>query len=408
MSRDEYLFTDGDLRATLEVERTKLAAAANGLPADEVLSKGVEALATQLVERFRVEPLEVDWTSANVSHADAQVDVSRDPLRAIFDQSRPFYVPGTTITYHVPFRGDANLFNLHPSRFTLNPPLGTVHGDELRIEFTLPVPLRDTVRADLDREITQIKNYIGWVNSDVAGYNAGLDAAARAAVMRRRDKVVADHELIASLGVPVRRKEDAAPTYAVPPVRRTVKYPAVAGASARPPEPVLPAETYEEILSIIRNMALVFERSPKAFAGMDEEDLRQHFLVQLNGQYEGNATGETFNFDGKTDILIRHKGRNTFIGECKFWAGPKKLSETIDQILRYTSWRDTKTAILVFNRERELSRVLAQIAPTVSAHPNFVRDVPYGDETSFRFVLRHRDDASRELTLTVVVFEVPA
>jgi hypothetical protein len=38
---------------------------------------------------------------------------------------------------------------------------------------------------------------------------------------------------------------------------------------------------------------------------MREEDLRQHFLVQLNGQYEGQATGETFNFQGKTDILIR-------------------------------------------------------------------------------------------------------
>ena len=32
------------------------------------------------------------------------------------------------------------------------------------------------------------------------------------------------------------------------------------------------------------------ERSPYAFKAMNEENLRQHFLVQLNGQFEGNAT----------------------------------------------------------------------------------------------------------------------
>jgi hypothetical protein len=36
------------------------------------------------------------------------------------------------------------------------------------------------------------------------------------------------------------------------------------------------------------------------FAGMGEETLRSHFLVQRNGVYEGQATGETFNFEGNT------------------------------------------------------------------------------------------------------------
>jgi hypothetical protein len=46
---------------------------------------------------------------------------------------------------------------------------------------------------------------------------------------------------------------------------------------------------------------------------MGEEDLRSHFLVQLNGVFQGQATGETFNFQGKTDILIRVEGRNVFM-----------------------------------------------------------------------------------------------
>jgi hypothetical protein len=141
---------------------------------------------------------------------------------------------------------------------------------------------------------------------------------------------------------------------------------------------------------------------------MNEEDLRQHFLVQLNGQYEGQATGETFNFEGKTDILIRAEGKNIFIAECKFWRGPAALTEALDQLLGYASWRDTKTALLVFNREKSFSAVLAKIPEVVKAHSNFKRELSYDSETGFRYVLHHRDDKNRELTLTILAFEVPA
>jgi hypothetical protein len=128
----------------------------------------------------------------------------------------------------------------------------------------------------------------------------------------------------------------------------------------------------------------------------------------LNGQYEGQATGETFNFEGKTDILIRVEGKNIFIAECKFWDGPESLRKTIDQLLGYATWRDTKTAILVFNRAKNFSAVLAKIPEVIKAHPNFMREIPYKSESGFRYVLHHRDDKSRELTLTILAFEVPS
>ena len=81
------------------------------------------------------------------------------------------------------------------------------------------------------------------------------------------------------------------------------------------------------------------ERSPRAFAGMKEEDLRLLLLVPLNGHFEGQATGETFNGEGKTDILIRERNKNIFIAECKFWHGAKSFTEAIDQLQRYTTWR---------------------------------------------------------------------
>ena len=149
------------------------------------------------------------------------------------------------------------------------------------------------------------------------------------------------------------------------------------------------------------------ECSPGAFGTLGEEDLRSHFLVQLNGHYEGDATAETFNFGGKTDILIRVEGRPIFIAECKLWDGPKKLIDAVDQLLGYVSWRDTKTALFVFNRRRDFTKVLGKIDAAVREHPNFLRAVEYASESGFRYALHHGDDRERELILTVLAFEVP-
>ena len=107
--------------------------------------------------------------------------------------------------------------------------------------------------------------------------------------------------------------------------------------------------------------------------------------------------GETFNFEGKTDILIRSEGKNIFIAECKFWKGPKKLTETIDQLLGYSSWRDTKVAVIVFNRNKDFTNVLASIDETTKQHSNFKRKLGKQSETSLRYLFAHRDDPNREM-----------
>lgn len=172
-------------------------------------------------------------------------------------------------------------------------------------------------------------------------------------------------------------------------------------------QPALTSDEYEGILGTLRNMVRVMEQHPSAFENMCEEHLRAHFLVQLNGQYGGAATGETFNFQGKTDILMRVDGRNVFIAECKFWHGEQQLLETIDQHLSYLSWRDTKSAILVFNRNANFSDVVKKIAAAVPSHRFFSSDLGKLDETSFRYIFRHPNDADRKCVVTVMVFDIP-
>jgi hypothetical protein len=239
-------------------------------------------------------------------------------------------------------------------------------------------------------------------------HNSGIVQQIRQQIQQRKNKLLSDSHIAASVGFPIKRRDGAAATYAVPMQRRRPRIerpPASAGPFQ--PEPALAVAEYENILGIISSMVRVMEQSPKAFEKMGEEDLRTHFLVQLNGQYEGRATGETFNFQGKTDILIRDEGRNVFIAECKFWAGEKQFLETIDQLLSYLSWRDTKTAVLIFNRNANFTDVLVKIADSTPKHKDYKRTIGNLDESIFRYIFHQPNDRNRELTLTILAFDVP-
>ena len=62
---------------------------------------------------------------------------------------------------------------------------------------------------------------------------------------------------------------------------------------------------------------------------------------------------------------------------------------------------------MVFNRDRNMSTVLDRVAKTVKDHPNCKREQPRKSETEFRYIFGHRDDLNRELTVTIMVFDVP-
>ncbi len=409
MSRWETpLFADHELHEVLQHREAKLFEEIDKLGGEQLLNTSIEDLCDYLEQKYKVHPPQLGEDEITVDQHEMDVDVSHDPLRSIPNLHGPVYAKGTKVQYFIPYEGDQELFKCRPSHFSLSPPRGRVEAGEIIITFVLLEHDVSKVKAEFEQAIAQIKNHLEWINSDVSQFNAVLRDKIRQRIENRQQKLLKDQDLVASLGFPLRKRKDAPQTYAVPTVRKKI-IPRLPKATTAPfvPEPILDMQKYEHILFVISNMAKVMEMSPKAFKEMSEEDLRTHFLVQLNAQYEGQATGETFNFEGKTDILIRVKNRNIFIAECKFWRGPKLFKEAIDQLLGYASWRDTKIALLVFNRRKHLSRILEQIPKTVKEHPNFKRQLSYPSETGFRFILHHRDDLNRELILTILVFEIP-
>ncbi|MDX0986623.1 hypothetical protein GOL22_31970 [Sinorhizobium medicae] len=345
-----------------------------------------------------------------VDQRETQIDVSRDRDRWISDRSRPYYIIGTSVDVEIPFTGNKLGFDIQPTTRNFNNPRAVIEDGIVSFSITGTDLSPERVRQEIDRVVSSINEHLGWLANDAESYNGSLENLATQAIERRKEKLLKDKSLVAGLGFKIKERPGASQTFAAPSVRRKIR-PAIPKPvpSREPfkPEPILSNEDYEHILSVLENMVGVMEQSPGAFREIDEESLRTHFLVQLNGHFSGDATGETFNYEGKSDILIKVDGKNIFVGECKFWTGEKGYLETLDQVLSYLSWRDTKAAVLVFNRNRDFSGVLAKIEEATPSHPSFKKMTRKRSESSWTYLFGHKDDANREITITVQAYNVP-
>lgn len=66
-----------------------------------------------------------------------------------------------------------------------------------------------------------------------------------------------------------------------------------------------------------------------------------------------------------------YRGRNAFVAECKIWNGPQKLTDAIDQLLKYLTWRDTKGALILFIRDSAATNVIASAGKVLREHSAF-------------------------------------
>lgn len=406
---DNYLFSKIDWSSAERNQRALLEDEIAKLSKNQLLNTPIDELCTDFVEKYRVNIPILKKDEIQVeSPREMQIDISQDPMRAVFDRSKPCFITGTEVKINVPFIGDADAFTIKPTIYSFSPHSGVIR-DKTLVIFTSGVDLEaEQVSQEINNALDKIDDVLTTLRQKADSLNSQLDSIARRCITQRRDKLIADQKLVESLGFKLKERPDSPKTYVAPEVRRKIR--------PKLPDPNTPQEKieiilaeadYEHILSVIDNMAKVMERSPSAFTTMDEESLRWHFLVQLNGHYEGQAMGETFNYEGKTDILIRSEGRNIFIAECKYWNGAKKLTETLNQILGYSAWRDTKVAVIIFNRNKNFTNVLETIKSTTNEHANCKQELDQPSESSFRFIFTHRDDLDRELTLTIVAFDVP-
>lgn len=391
----DLLFNAGDLERSLDAHRAKATAAVREISSDRILSTPIEDLVDEIFNEYVVNPIELDLAQQSTPGVkDAPIQVE--------GYDRMIEVDGSRVELHIPFNGDSDLFKLKPNHYTLNPPRIEVRGRVLVAAYEDRAPLNpETASASLNRQIADVEQWIGWQRPSIDQFNHELENLARTAVETRRAKVLNDRQLESFLEVPAQVRPDAATSVATVPVRRRPK-PAgdVRASSPFLPEPALSDETFGEIIDVIRGTTQVIERLPATAGAMGEESLRDHLLIGLNSQF-GPATGETFNACGKTDIYIPVDGSdgNVFIAECKIWKGPAGIAKALDQLLGYLTWRDTKAALIVFQRSGSPTDVWSKIVSAIRAHPSYKRD--RGDEGTV-FTLAADTDENREIPVAVL------
>jgi hypothetical protein len=309
-----------------------------------------------------------------------------------------------------PYTGASGLFRHFPDRRDLRAPIAKLNSGAYEGTISIEVIATDDVdgmqvKNAIDEELNAAFRYIHHQSLQLEPYNSSLLQLATEMVEERRNRILRIRQISESLGYPLVRRPGAPLTYTSPVVRKQLTVRSISQPGYTP-EPTIEEADYKAILNIIEMMTFVMERSPSVFSQMPEEVLRDHYLVQLNGQY-GNATGETFNGAGKTDILVSDKGRNIFIAECKIWHGPKSVTEALDQLLSYLTWRDTKAALIFFNRNKGFTKMLEALWEAVPAHPNYKRGPIDEGSSRKRYTFASTDDPNREIHLTVMAFDTP-
>lgn len=397
---------------TLEATLPRVEEEINGAPEDHLLHADIEEWVKAIValRGMRTPTLGEPWIE---DAEEIRIDLSRSASgifgRATFPSSSGPSIPGYRVIVQIPFEGDGGVFLLAPSTYTTTVPIAEVGDRELIHVIEYPHDQQANIRASTDKLVSEVQEYLSWASDDIEQYNTKLEQLARTAIQSRRERVERHREHLAATGLPMRSKEDSPRTYIADAIVR-LPAPVLPTTPTSGPivlEPVLGDEVFEHILGVIRSVGLDMERSPKTYADRGEEDRRQFLLAALNTHYHSSATAEAFNVSGKTDILIRWEGDNLFISECKFWEGPKAFGKAIDQLFGYTAWRDTKLALIIFVREKNLTNIIEKAREVLEQHVQFVEAKDAASETELRATMTWPGDEQRHADLNVFFIQVP-
>lgn len=336
------------------------------------------------------------------------------------DENFPDYfhvIPGKKykmeiVQFFVPCSGDVSLLNNCPdSLFYMN--CGgnfEIQNNSLLVEFINFSNNAEKLKLNYHKEINGIINNYHVLRNDIEIYNKSLKAQILAKLNQRRQKLLSKSNLLSSLGVPLKNKNNLPLTYSVPKLKfkeKIVIKPFVSEKGLKP-EPTLDNDNYRILLKHINDVGKNFERMPKVYSNKNEEDLRDHILMNLDPLFEfGCVSGETFNKTGRTDIQFRYDSSVIFIAECKFWRGEKNYLSTIDQLLNYLTWRDTKVSIIVFVREKDITAIIEKVKKETCNHSNYLSYVNSSDENWFNYRFHLNGDSNREVKLAVQIFHLP-
>ena len=405
------LYTGNYFDAFADEYRKRIIDDITAQPDTYILNVNLDDYVAHLVQKYQLATPEFRFEDVYADSAERDIPGSRFPFE-FFITDRNQTIKKEVIIYHVPYSGDIDLLQLRPNPMTLMSYDANFDQRQQCLLIEVVNFYNDPVRIKerYDEAIRDISSNYGNIRANCENFNAGLPSYIKYSVDGRKQQLLQKSNLLASLGVPIKKKDNVSETFSVPNPKlkeKIIVKPIVYEKNFKP-EPALDDDNYRKILKIINDVGKNFERLPSTYTGKSEEDIRDHILLVLDPNFElGSAGGETFNKVGKTDISLRYDSSVVFVAECKYWKGEKVFLQAIDQLLSYLTWRNSKVAVINFVQNKEFSDVLNTVSTAVTTHPNFIKVLASNDETWFNYKFHLNDDRNRELDLAVISFHLP-
>lgn len=405
----ERPFSDKYLADLLASNDANLKKEIDSLSDDQLLGNSHDYLVAYFLEKYTFESLSLGEEDPSMRKQE-RCKISKclhDPFGCRMCGRDYVEVDGVRVSFAYPYHGNSDLFRCRASTFSLSgyPCIEVQRGyvilkSERQIYSNAGAPSGKEIATELNSQSESIRSGIEYLVRDIAAYNSTLSSSIESALAKREYLSKKLSDLFVELEIPIEPKKNVDGSIAL---RKKLRL----ESKSESPEANchISDVTYEEILDIIRNCYATCERTPATYASLDEEALRNLALVPLNCQYEGRATGETFRNKGKTDISIEEKNRAAFVAECKIWKGRKNFTAAIEQLLGYLTWRDSKTALLIFSRNRDFKGVLQAAKEALSEDDRCINlNEPRQNEFDCKYVFEGKPgDTTR---IRIMVFDL--
>ena len=382
----------------------------------EIVSCNFNEFADYLADKYYIDPIILFET--NIEKKLSKIKVKRENLLRGHPDERDFFeIDGVQITFKIPYDGDTNLFEIQPSSFiflNFSTQNFVIPYDENCGSFTLDFEytnqeledkgeaMNEFVQKQFEHEFRNYKTMIGYVNEEVASYNNSLIGLSLRFLEDRKKKANSFSVISNALKIPLNCSKNA-PNIKPIQLKRIIRQPSTKPTVTQiTSEPYISDSDYDNINNIISMCGTTMEKTARTYFANTEEELRDHLLAALNTHYDA-VTGETFRKIGKADIHIEFQNKAAFIGECKIWHGERLFRSAIQQVLNYSTWRDLKVSVIVFNKEnRSFQHILSKIKIWVDANV-----ISYTQPKANIWKCRyHRQDMNVDIQLSILAFDL--
>lgn len=378
------LFNKGETTATFRAHSEKMIAIIKGFSDEKILTADFDEWAVYFVDEYKLQPIALFMDNITQNLSETTVRKYNHFSRHSDYEPEYYQIDGYKITFSIPFDGDSELLYLKPSTFYMSrfPVESIVKSTEEKygkITFTLEYTKQELQEKENAKEFIEsrfsqeFKTYIDTIehiNQEVESYNKGLEDCVRSALENRKKKANDFVLMGEKLDIPLKLNPNAPNITPIAMKKATVRKPEIPKAKPLAKQYQISSHDYDNIKRIIHLSGTSMEKTARTFAKFSEEELRDVILSNLNTHYQGIASAETFSKVGKTDIHIQFENKAAYIGECKIWHGEKNLLDAIKQLFSYTTWRDAKTSIIIFNKDnKDFCKLLKVIENSLSTNP---------------------------------------